>query len=81
MVFIYCLLSFCSDATDNEHSYLVEIPVERSIFECNIQKSVTRSLHLKNVIFKNKNMQLRFEITMTDIRDQLMMNDKLPELS
>ena len=56
MVVIYCLLSFCSDATDNEHSYLVEIPVERSIFECNIQKSVTRSLHLKNVIFKNKNM-------------------------
>ena len=31
---------FFSDAADNEHSYLVEIPVERSIFECNIQKSV-----------------------------------------
>ena len=33
MVFIYCVLSFFSDAADNEHSYLVEIPVERSIFE------------------------------------------------
>ena len=33
MVFIYCLLSFFSDTADNEHSYLVEIPVERSIFE------------------------------------------------
>ena len=31
-VFIY-LLSFFSNAADNEHSYLVEIPVERSIFE------------------------------------------------
>ena len=57
MVFIYCVLSFFSDAADNEHSYLVEIPVERSIFECNIQKSVLRSLQLKNiVIFKNRNM-------------------------
>ena len=34
MVIVYCLLSFFSDAADNEHSYLVEIPVERSIFEC-----------------------------------------------
>ena len=33
MVFIYCLLSFFRDAADNDHSYLVEIPVERSIFE------------------------------------------------
>ena len=29
MAFIYCL-SFFSDAADNEHSYLVEIPVEFS---------------------------------------------------
>ena len=57
MVSIYCLPSFFSDAADNEHSYLVEIPVERSIFECNIQKSVPRSLQLKKyVIFKNRNM-------------------------
>ena len=57
MVFIYCLLSFFSDTADNEHSYLVEIPVERSMFECNIQKIVSRSLQLKNiVIFKNRNM-------------------------
>ena len=82
MVSIYCLLSFFSDAADNEHSQLVEIPVERSIFQCNILKSVSRSLQLKNiVIFKNRNMQLRFEIAMTDIRDQLMTNDKFPELS
>ena len=47
MVSIYCLLSFFSDAADNEHSYLVEIPVDRSIFECNIQKSIPRSLQLK----------------------------------
>ena len=57
MVFIYCVLSFFSDAADNEHSYLVEIPVERSMFECNIQTIVPRSLQLKNiVIFKNRNM-------------------------
>ena len=57
MVIVYCLLSFFSDAADNEHSYLVEIPVERSIFECNIQESVPRSLQLKNiVIFKNRNI-------------------------
>ena len=29
----------------------------------------------------NRNMQLRFEIAMTDIRDQLTTNDKFPELS
>ena len=28
MVFIYCLLSFFIDAADNEHTYLVEIPIE-----------------------------------------------------
>ena len=54
--FIYCLPSFFSNAADNEHSKL-EIPVERSIFDSNIQKSVPRSLQLKNiVIFKNRNM-------------------------
>ena len=57
MVSIYCLPSFFSNAADNEHSKLVEIPVERSIFECNIQKSIPLSLQLKNiVIFKNRNM-------------------------
>ena len=56
MVSIYCLPSFFSNAADNEHSKL-EIPVERSIFDSNIQKSVPRSLQLKNiVIFKNRNM-------------------------
>ena len=41
-------VSFFSDAADNEHSYLVEIPVERSIFECNILKSFPISLrHLQ----------------------------------
>ena len=54
MVFIYCLLSFSSDAADNEHSYLVEIPVERSIFGCNIQKSVPRSLQLQSIILSSR---------------------------
>ena len=31
---------FFSDAADNEHSLLVKIPVERSIFEYNILKRV-----------------------------------------
>ena len=39
MFFIYCLLLSFSDAAYSEHSYLVEIEVERSIFECNIQNS------------------------------------------
>ena len=30
---------YCSDVADNEHSYLLEIPVERSIFECYIKKA------------------------------------------
>ena len=82
MVFIYCLLSFFSDAAYSAHSQLVEIVVERSIFECNIQKRVPRSFQLKKyVIFKNRNMQLRFEIAMADIGDQLMTNGKLPRLS
>ena len=75
-------LSFFSDAAYSEHSQLVEIVVERSIFECAIQKGIPRSLQLnKYVIFKTRNMSLRFEIAMGDVRDQLMTNDKLPELS
>ena len=73
---------FFSHAACNEYSQLVEIVVERSIFECNIQKRVPRSFQLKKyVIFKNRNMQLRFEIAMADIGDQLMTNGKLPRLS
>ena len=67
-LYLLFTISF-SAAADNEHSYFVEIPVERSIFECNIKKKPPRSLQLKNVIFKNRNVQLRFEIAMTDIRD------------
>ena len=81
MVIIYCLLSFFSDAADNKHSYVVKIPVKCSAFKCNIQKSITRSLQITYiVIFKNRNMQLRFKVAMTDIRDQLMTNEKLSEL-
>ena len=81
MVSIYCFPSCFSNAADSEHSKLVEILVERSIFECNIQKRVPRSLQLKNiVILKNRNLQLRFKIAMTYIRDQLMTNT-FPELS
>ena len=36
----YLLTIFFSDAADNEHSLLVKIPVERSIFEYNILKRV-----------------------------------------
>ena len=39
MVFVYGLLSFFSDAADNEHSWVVESPVENLTFECNIQKN------------------------------------------
>ena len=49
LVFIYLF----SDTADNEHSYLVEIPVERSIFECNIQKSVPRS-KLQNTFLSSR---------------------------
>ena len=82
MIFINCLLSFFSDAAYSEHSYLAEIVVERSIFECNIQKSIQLSSQLKKyVIFKNRNTQLRFEIVMADIRYQFMTNEKLPKLT
>ena len=50
MVFLDSLPSFLRDATDKEHSWLVEIPVEDSIFDCNIQKRVPRSLQLKNTV-------------------------------
>ena len=61
-------LSFFSNVADNQHCYLIEIIVERSIFECNIEKNVPRSLQLKNVcvILKNRNVYLRFEISKTD---------------
>ena len=62
---------------------MLKCPVECSIFEFNIQKSFPRSLQLKKyyVTFKNRNVQLRFEISMADTsRDQLMTNDKLPAL-
>ena len=74
---VWCLFS---DAAGNEHNQLGEIPVERSTFKCNIQKSVPRSLQLKEyyVTFKNRNVWFRFQISMTDTsRDQLMTNDKL----
>ena len=45
---------FFRDAADNEHSYLVEIPVEHSILERNTQKSDPRSLQLQNIIFSSK---------------------------
>ena len=45
--------------------------VERSIFECNIQKKRSKIITIKKycVIFKNRNMKLRFKIAVTDIRD------------
>ena len=43
MVFIYFLTIIFSDGADNEHSYLFEIPVQYSIFECNIKKGIPRS--------------------------------------
>ena len=45
---------FFSDAADNEHSYLNETPVECSIFKCNIQKSVPRSLQLQNAMLSSR---------------------------
>ena len=47
------------------NSYLVEIPVERSIFGCNIQKSVPRSLQLKSIILSS-----RIEICSWDLKLQ-----------
>ena len=72
-----------SDIACNKYSQPVQIPVERSTFKCNIQKSVLRSLHcnLKKyyVTLKNRNMQFRFEVSMTDAsRYQLMTKDKVP---
>ena len=70
MVSIYCLPSFFSNAADNEHSKLVEIPVERSIFECNIQKSVPRSLQLKNIMLSS-----RIEICSWDLKLQWQISE------
>ena len=70
-----------SDVAGNEHSKLVEIPVELPTFKCNIQKRFPRSLQLKKcyVTFKNRNLWFRFEISMRDTsRDYLMTNDELP---
>ena len=53
-VMVFIVYYLFSDVTDNEHSYLVEIPVERSFFECNIQKSVPRSLQLKNIMLSSR---------------------------
>ena len=77
--FISLLWFLFSDSAGHEHSQLVEIPVECSTFQCNIQKSVPRSVQLKKyVTFKNRNVQFRFEISMIDTsRYQLMLNDKL----
>ena len=49
-VLISLLWFLFSGAASNEHSQLVEIPVERSSFKCNIQKSVPRSLQLKKML-------------------------------
>ena len=46
-IFISLLLFLFSDAAGNEYILLVEIPVERLIFTCNIQKNNPRSLQLK----------------------------------
>ena len=73
MVFIYCLLTFFSDAVYSKHSYLVEIVVEHSIFKCSIQKSIPRSLQLKKyVIFKNYIV----EIWNCNDRYQRLVNDE-----
>ena len=48
--FLFIVYYLFRGAAYSEHSYLVEIVVERSIFECNIQKSVPRSLQLKNTL-------------------------------
>ena len=56
-VFISLLWFLFSDFAGNV-TQLVEIPVERSTFKCNIQKSVPRSLQLKkcDVTSKNRNV-------------------------
>ena len=50
-VFISLLLFLFSDAAGNEYILLVEIPVERLIFTCNIQKNNPRSLQLKKYCY------------------------------
>ena len=53
-VFISLLWFLFSYAAGNEHSKLVEIPVECSIFKFNIQKSVPRLLRLKKILLPSK---------------------------
>ena len=50
-IFISLLLFLFSDASGNEYILLVEIPVERLIFTCNIQKNNPRSLQLKKYCY------------------------------
>ena len=57
--FFFFFTIFFSDAAGTEYSYLFEIPVEHSIFECNIQKRVPRSLKLKgNIMLKNTELKI-----------------------
>ena len=52
MAFVYCLLSYFSDSADKEHSYLVEIPVKRSIFEFQIiQKRRSKIITIKKICY------------------------------
>ena len=80
-VFISLLWFLFIDAAGNEHSQLVEIPEKRSTFKCNIKKKQSQIITIKKniVTFKNRNVQFRFETSMTDTsKDQLMTKDKLP---
>ena len=45
---------FLSDSADNELSELVKILVERSIFECNIQKNSSKIITIKKNIVTSK---------------------------
>ena len=49
-VFISLLWFLFSDAAGNERSQVVEIPVERSVFECNIQKKCTKIITIKKIL-------------------------------
>ena len=73
MVFIYCL-SFFNDAGHSKHSWFVEILVERWIFECNIKKSVPRSLQIKKYYFQE--LKYVVEIWNCNSRYQRLVNDE-----
>ena len=79
MVFIYCLLSFLVMQQTMNTVSLLKFQQNFQFLSVIFKRS--KITIKKYVIFKNRNMQLKFEIAMTDIRDWLMMNDKLPELS